>query len=231
MPIGGTAQTRYVQRLPAVRRRLEWDQTATSTAQTLLVFIVVDRSILRFAELPEDRLGDASLLIAAMRSHWLLLLSFVVLVATLRSRELLRLRWGDLSGRLRWFAAAPLLFLVWRRAAGAYDFVFAEWHTIDRLLLVALALAALARPVALFGVVLLVRVLAAPVVSTIVAPGTNIDELAVLILLVIAVAALLRSRSESFVVPAVVPVMLAAFGAQFFLPGAVMEILSPPRKF
>ena len=202
-------------------RRLAWDHTATSTLALLVAFVVVDRVTLRFAELGDDRLDDPSLLLAAVRSHWLITAGFVVVVLALGPRRLVATRWSDLHGQLRWFAAIPLAFLVWRRAAGAYDFVFAEWHVFDRLLLVAFALAALARPVALLGVVVVARILVAPVVATIAAPGVNIDELIVLVLLILAVAALLTSRSPTFSSPAVVPVMVAAFGAQFFLPGRI----------
>jgi hypothetical protein len=76
---------------------LHEDKIFLSALATLLIFVVVDRLMLRFARISSDAFSDDSLLLSSLRSHWLLYILGVLLVAALGRMRLLSTTWADVG--------------------------------------------------------------------------------------------------------------------------------------
>ncbi|MDY7105866.1 MAG: hypothetical protein S0880_32170, partial [Actinomycetota bacterium] len=190
----------------------------------LAVSVVVDRIGRRLADLPVDRLDDASLTVAAVRSSPLVIgggIAVLVAVA-IAGRGRLLVRWSDLEhGRAQQVLVALCGgLLAWRYSTTAYDYLFGQWHTVDRVLLVVLALAAILRPVALLGLIPVVRIVRAPfLVPFAFSPAQNVDQLLLLVLAVIAAGFLVHAVSGRSVAPSVLGLTVAVVAMHFFVPG------------
>lgn len=202
-----------------VRRLTASHATAFSAAATLAVFVLVDRSANQIAQFPTARYNDSSLFLAGARSNIVLIVLIIGLLVAIDPRRLFALRWEDIGSPLRRLAVVLIVVLLWRRLMAPYDYLHGEWHLVDRALLAACGLAALARPIALLPFVFLTRVLVAPVTGLVFAPGDNIEILPVMMLMAIVAGALLATSTTWYRSESVVSVMLAAVGAQFFVPG------------
>ena len=127
----------------------------------LLVYRALELLVMRGYRLPADSYSQPFLLLEALVEAWpwpprslsdaaaLLALSALIVLAARRWRRLL-CRWSDFdaTGALRPFVIAVAAAAAWSFATYRYNLYFDQSHWADRLLLVALAAAALRRPAA-----------------------------------------------------------------------------------
>lgn len=191
---------------------------------TFALFTVVEHLARATAVVTAADLGRPSLLVAAASQRWWALVPLAVgavAAAVLRPRRLLA-PWGELEqGRaLRWFAGVLVVLLTWQASCYPYNWLAGRLHGADRLVVVALAAAALARPAFLVPFAVVVRIVAEQFLLPFDTPaGRNIDDLLVLVVLAVAAGHLVylitgRNRTA--------PVLLvagAALAAHFFVPG------------
>lgn len=211
--------------LKLVRGR--WRRAATvipAPAAMLVLAVGIEVAARRLARAPDSQLDATSLTLAAVRANPALvgLAVAAVAVVALAGRRGIGLAWGDLEhGRqLQLLAGLAAALLAWRYSTTGYDYLFATWHTADRLLLVLVAAAAVARPVALLPLVVLVHVLEAPfLVPFGFFPGQNIDQLLVLVLAVVAAACLYAMITGDARTAPVLTLLVAVVAAHFFVPG------------
>ncbi|MDH3293708.1 MAG: hypothetical protein OER95_05240, partial [Acidimicrobiia bacterium] len=134
-------------------------------------------------------------------------------------------RWDaiDHGDALRRFAIPILALVAWYGSTYEYNYVLDRWHLVDRLLVVALAIGATARPIALVPLVIQARLVAGQFLVPLgVSAGYNIGDLLAIVLLVLAagfIVAATTSIGRWSIGSAVVPVVAAAVAAHFFVPG------------
>ncbi len=191
---------------------------------TFTLFTVVEHLARAAAVVTAADLGRPSLLVAAAGQRWWALAPLAAgaaAAAVLRPRRLLA-PWGELEqGRaLRWFTGVLVVLLAWQASCYPYNWLAGRLHGVDRLAVVVLAAAAVARPAFLVPFALVVRIMAEQFVLPFDTPaGRNIDDLLVLVVLAVAAGHLVyvvtgRNRTA--------PVLLvagAALTAHFFIPG------------
>lgn len=195
-----------------------------ATFLTLVVFVLIDQTTRRFARVSIGRMNTDLLGWEAFRSQPALglLLAMTFGVVLLLRRDQVLVSWTELDNGRRLRAGVGVIMVVvsWRLVAGPFNYLFGEWYVLDRILLVVFVGAALVRPVGVLFVIGQVRLLQAPLRAPDFAhPGLNIEELAILIVAIVAAVVLLTMAWPRYRSAAALPIMLAAFGAQFFLPG------------
>lgn len=187
-------------------------------------YVVLDVGTRWMSRVDGFRLDDPVLLIGALASQPL---AWGVGVAgasalILRSRERLLTKWGELDrGRLlRWLVVPGLALLTWQDVLYDYNFVVDQTHLVDRSLMAALGVAALARPVFLVPFALQSRIVAEQfTVPFNTRFAQNIDELLVISLLVIAAVHLAYVVTASSDSSPAIPLLGAAVAAHYFIPG------------
>lgn len=191
---------------------------------TFVLFTVVEHLARASAVVAAADLDRPSLVVAVAGHRWWALAPLAVgavAAAVLQPRRLL-VRWGGLEqGRaLRWFAGVLVVLLAWQASCYPYNWLAGRFHGADRLIVLALAAAALARPAFLVPFAVVVRIVADQFVLPFDTPaGRNIDDLLVLVVLAVAAGHLVyvvtgRNRTA--------PVLLvagSALAAHFFIPG------------
>lgn len=161
-----------------------------------LAFFVVDRSVLALARLPEGDVESSVLVLRALQDHTPIAiagLAAFVFCFIFRRPELF-IRWNDLEhGQiLRQLATPVVVLLAWRYSTYDYNFIAEQWHWIDRILLISLAFAAIARPVFLIPLAFHLRVILQQFLYPVgVSMETNITDLLVMLLLAMACGHLL----------------------------------------
>lgn len=135
---------------------------APRIALTLLAFVLVDRALLYGLRLPETTYQGPIIALAALRQPRTLAgaASLAAIVGLLRWRHPAGLRrllagWGDDPDTAsdRRFAAFLTTLLVYLLLSSSKNAYFGQAYVVDRLLIVALAVAAWFRPVAIIGLV------------------------------------------------------------------------------
>ncbi len=198
-----------------------------SVVAFFLVYLIVDRLTGTLTELAEVDLARRSLIVAAVQRRlvwWIVVVAALAVAIGVRSdiRRRLTGRWTELDhgATLRLLAAPLIVFLAWKGALYPFNVYADQLHLLDRLLIVALAVAALSRPALLIPFALQFRVISAQTVFPFqTSAARNIDEMPVIVLLVIGVAHLLfvvtGRRSTSLVVLAIGAVV----ASHFYIPG------------
>lgn len=213
-----------------MQRRLiaPWNPTdVVPVIAFFVLYLVVDRLTGTLSDLAEVDLGRWSLTVAAVGHRsitWagLVAAGGILLVISPGIRGRATRPWAELDhgSTLRLLAAPLVVFLVWRGALYPYNVYADQFHLLDRVLLVALAAAALWRPALLIPFALQFRVISAQTVFPFhTTAAQNIDQLPVIALLLIAAGHLLfvltGRRSTSLVLLGVG----TAVAAHFYIPG------------
>jgi len=191
---------------------------------TFALFTVVEHLTRAAAALTPPDLGRPSLLAAAVTHRWWALAPLVVgagAAAVFRPHRLLA-SWGELEqGRaLRRFAGMLVVLLAWLASCYRYNWLAGRLHGADRMAVVALAAAALARPAFLVPFAVAVRVMAEQFVLPFDTPaGRNIDDLLVLVVLAVAAGHLVYVATGRNRTAPVLLVAGSALAAHFFVPG------------
>lgn len=197
---------------------------AGATVAALLMFWTLDVLTRRLATIPSADLDTPLLIVAAAAAHPGVFGLFIIVLAGLAwrfSRRLL-MRWSELEHGRRLQAAASLVMatVVWRLTTSPRNFLYDEWYTADRVLLVMFLIAATLRPAAMVLVVIETRLLQAPLrAPPFPEPGLNIDELAVQFLIILVAVTMLVIVTNKRETSAALPITTAVVAAQFFLPG------------
>lgn len=208
----------------STEQRTDASGLTVAVIATLVVYVAIDLLTRRLSDVPGEHLSTRFIPWTAFSEHPVVavlgIIAASILVVFVRGRVLLR--WTDLANgrRLQLAAGVVMIVLTWRLVAAPYNYFFDEWYTIDRLLLVLLVAFAMTRPVALLLVIAQIRMLQSPLrAPAFLHPGLPIDELAVVVVTVLAAMVVLTVVSKRYASSAALPILLAAFGAQFFLPG------------
>lgn len=121
---------------------------------------------------------------------------------------------------LRWLALPLVLFTVWELSFYEFNYLLDQWHAVDRLVLIVLAVGVWFRPAVLVPFVLQARIIAGqftePFGTT---AGENIGELLLVALLVIAAIHIVVALTDESESASAVLVLGAAITTHFFLPG------------
>ena len=191
---------------------------------TFALFTMVEHLARAAATVTEADLGRPSLLAAAAAHRWWALVSLVAgagVAVLLRPRRLLA-PWGDLEqGRaLRRFTGVLVVLLAWQASCYPYNWLAGRLHGADRVVVVALAAASLARPAFLVPFAVAVRIMAEQFVLPFDTPaGRNIDDLLVLVVLAVAAGHLVYVVTGRNRTAPVLLVAASALAAHFFIPG------------
>lgn len=189
------------------------------------VYLVLDRLIRAAARMSADTVKHSVLVtgaIAESPSAWLVVAAALVVGATWQ-RSRLWAAWDvfDRGPVVRGVAAVPLALVTWLSSTYHYNYLAGQWHAIDRLLVIVLAVASFQRPVFLIPFALEARVISAQfVVPFGTVAGPNIDAL--LITLLIGFAALhvgyvLTGSPRS---ASIVMLLSTVLASHFFVPGS-----------
>lgn len=193
-------------------------------ASFFLAYVVIDLITRNLANYDTEAAGGPSLLYAALRSNLAtaLVSGLVIAIAIWQRPERWLSPWTDLErGKELRRLIAPLLFLLtWQSAFHQYNYLLERAHLGDRVLVVALAVAALQRPLFLIPFVLQSRVIAEQFglpYGTLAAQ--NVDELLLVVLLAVVGAHLVYVATGRIDSAPVVLVICAALATFFFIPG------------
>jgi hypothetical protein len=209
-------------RLPALGDGVRRD--VLHLALLFTAFVVVDRLLASFATLPPDRLFSPVLMVQAgieNRLAFTLMLLAAGSVAFLGYPRTVA-RWDalDHGSVLRAFGSIITLWLAWRASAYHFNYVLDAWHGLDRMLVVALAMASVARPIFLLPFVAEVRVVngqfAYPLGTTF---GQTFDEMLLIVLIVLGCAYVLHVATGRRDSSAVLLVWSTVVAAHLFEPG------------
>lgn len=188
------------------------------------VFAALDRWTGRIATVEAADLERVSLTWAAAGNRWWLLLALLVLAGAgfiLRPTAMLA-RWSDLEHgqAIRTVAVVLCGLLAWQASLYSVNFIAGRVHGIDRLLVVALALAVAARPVAIVPFVLQVRIVNEQFLHPFdTSAAKNNDELLLLALLAVAASHVILVLTGRNNTSATVLITSAAVATHFFVPG------------
>lgn len=191
---------------------------------TFAAFTVVEHAIRSLAVLRIEDLGRFSLIGAALADRWWIAgpLAVAAAAALVLCRPRLLTAWPTLEqGRaLRWLAGTAIVILAWQSSIYDYNWMAGRLHLLDRLLVVALAAGALARPVLLVPFALVVRIVneqfVFPFATT---AGRNIDDFLVLVVLAVAAGHLVYVVTGRNRTSPVLLVVATALASHFFVPG------------
>lgn len=121
---------------------------------------------------------------------------------------------------LRWFATPIVVISAWFGATYEFNYFVDQWHAVDRVLLVALAVGAWFRPIVLLAFVLQARVIAGQFGIPLGALASqNISELLMIVLLVIVAMYLVSALTGTSETSAVMLVLGTVVATHFFVPG------------
>jgi hypothetical protein len=186
-------------------------------------FLAIDRVTRLLSRLTDADIARRVLLVRVVRDRPVMIAVVLAVGATaLVLRPRLRAGWDAFEhGReLRWFALPIVVLLSWSGSMYGFNFEAGQWHTIDRLLVVALAAAVWRWPVALVPYVLQVRIVSHQFdhgFAT--AAGQNIDELLVMALVCIAAVVIVTAVLDIDDTSWVLLLLMALIASHFFLPG------------
>ncbi len=214
-------------RRPGVINRLLASDQPVDLAHAVAVFAVfgVTYAVIRRASAASSTEFDRPVLLvgAAMANP----LPFAILAAGAGLAVALRhhrvwCQWSALEGGrvMRNLMAPVAVVLAWQGSLYGYNFVLDSWNAVDRMLVVALAVACWFRPVFLVPLALQSLIIAHQFVTPLESvAGQNIDSLPVLVLVAIAAGHLWFIASGRSDTSPVVLVISAALATHFFLPG------------
>jgi hypothetical protein len=201
--------------------------TPLEAAHVLVLFVVVvalHRVTDAAADYPRGGMDAPVLLVSAIRHApvaWFLLAA-VTAVGVVWRRQRLWIRWRDLDhGQALRLACAPFLAaLVWIAALYPENYLAGRWHALDRLLVVALAVMSLCRPVFVLAFAVQVSVVLHQFSAAIGSQaGTNIDGLLVTLLLPVVAVVVLHAATAYRATAAVLLAWATILAAHFFVPG------------
>jgi hypothetical protein len=190
----------------------------------VVVYAGLERATRSIAVVGADDLRRFSLVAAAAADRWWLVVMVAVAAtaAVARSPRRMLATWSALEQghALRLLAGAVVVVLAWQSSLYDENWLAGRTHTLDRCLVVVLAIAAIARPVFLVPFALVVRVVNEQfLVPFGTSAGRNIDDLLVMAVLVIAAGHLLFVVTGRNRTAPVVLLTTAALAAHFFIPG------------
>ena len=211
-------------------RVVDATRNAVPFAGLLVTVVVLDRATLALTGLAGDDVFSSSLLLASIERN--LIFWVVAIVAVFVGGVLLAVS-GDGNGRLlepwsalengsvlRWLSALLIVYTTWVGAFGSFNFFSNELYLFDRGLLVALALLAFWRPVALLPLVVVARVLSEQTLFPFVNPAVqNIDDLLAFALLIVAAGHLWYVATGRRETSPILLGLITLLAAHFYLPG------------
>ena len=206
----------------AVDRLMSW--LPLDVVALVAVYFVVDRTFQSMVELTGADLERPSLLAASIGHRWWVWVAVALVAAVVFwwQPERIRSPWSALEQgtALRLLTVPVVVMLVWTAAAYPVNFVAGQVHWSDRLLVVALGLAALWRPAFLLPLALQIRVVIEqtliPFDNTVAA---NVIELPVLALLILGAGHLLFVVSGRHSTSPIILLMTALVATHFYIPG------------
>jgi hypothetical protein len=187
-------------------------------------FVIFDRWSGAIAVIEPASLQRFSLTWAAIEHRWWLLAPLVglLLVGLATRRDEMVAPWTALEHGSALRVAASVLagLLAWQSSLYGVNFLAGQLHGADRVLVVLLAVAVIARPVAIVPFVVVVRVINEQFLYPFdTAAAKNIDELLVLALLSVAAAHVVYVVTGRNATSASLLITSAAIASHFFLPG------------
>lgn len=189
------------------------------------IYLVLDRLTRAAARISSDTIHHRVFLAgAAIESPaaWLAL-SALLVGATMWRRARLFSPWLvlDQGATLRWMCGVTVALTSWLAAVYQYNFLADQWHILDRLTIVALALASLHRPTFLVPLALAVRVASAQFVLPFgTVAGPNIDALLATALTGFAALHLRYALTGVTRSASIVLLLSTMVASHFFVPGA-----------
>ncbi|NNE13072.1 MAG: hypothetical protein HKN41_12600 [Ilumatobacter sp.] len=187
-------------------------------------FTILDRLISAASSLEADDGEQAVLIAAATLRNLLPTIALIVVVGVVVAMGGPRARAGwrsmDQGEVWRWMVIPWITTLAWYATTADYNFMLGQWHTFDRLLIVAMAVAAVAHPLLLVPFVFQLQVVASQHQLTFgSSPSAGVDRLAVVAILVVATTFLFVVASgEDDTSPGLLLLGMAV-AAHFFAPG------------
>jgi hypothetical protein len=190
----------------------------------LPIYVVVDQATQQMASLTATEVANPVLAVTAARANPLFfaLLTGLLTVVAVAGRGRLHMGWADLdNGAVLRLFVAPIVFLhTWRAITLDVDFITGQWHTIDRLLLLGLAIALLRWPILLIPWILEARLLNVPLEAVSGALSSqNIDELLIVVLIAVSAAFILAAASGVTSAGPALALASAAVANHFFVAG------------
>ena len=215
---------------PTIRRLERWllgggtYRDVGVVAAVVVAYVVLDRLTWATTRLDANDIFASSLTARALVDNPLpaVLLASILTSVGLAGRGRLLARWSGLEhgNALRWLATPMLVVLVWYGAFYEYNYLANHWHTTDRLLVLALGIAAWYRPVFLVPLAIVARVMSGQFVTFLDSTAAeNIGELVVVAVLVLAAMAVVAAATGEDESSAALLVVGAATAAHFFVPG------------
>ena len=212
------------------RSPLKWFLGHDTAREILLIiglfalYVALDLATRLLARVDSRYLDDPTLLIGAIQSQPVAYLAAglgVGVIIWIWPKRILS-PWNALEhGQvLMWLAVPLLVVLAWQGSLYEYNFLLGQTHVVDRLILVGLAAAAVARPMFLAPFAMQCRIMASQFNYPL---GTrsaqNIDELLVIALLAIAAIHLLFVLTEHRQTAPVLLLLTAAIASHYFVSG------------
>lgn len=196
----------------------------------LITVVVLDRATLTLADLAGDDVFSTSLLLASVQRNLIFWVVAAVAVfvggifLTVSGDGIRRLRepWHALENgtALRWLSAPLIIYTTWVGALGSFNYFSNQLYLVDRALLVAVALLAFWRPVALLPLVVLARVLSEQTLFPFFNPALqNVDDLPAFALLIVAAGHLWYVTTGRRETSPIILGLLTLLAAHFYLPG------------
>ena len=190
----------------------------------VIAFAVVDRLVARASQLGFGDGEQATLVGVALMRNWAPTAVLVIAVAVVIRLGGSRVRGGwssmDRGEVWRGLAIPWVIVAAWYGAAYEFNFMLGRWHVIDRTLVVALAVAAIAHPLFLLPFVLQTQIVASQLLLSFgAATARGADRLVIVAILVIATTWLLVMASGDDDTSPGLLLLVMAIGAHFFVPG------------
>lgn len=177
------------------------------------------------ARVSPDAVQHPVLVIRAMAENpiaWVVL-SASLSAALVSQRTRLFAGWAvfEQGAVLRGLTAVPLAMSAWLSSLYHYNFLAGQWHVADRLLVIALGVAALGRPVFLIPFAIAARIVAGQFVMPFgTVAGPNIDALLVTVLVGVAALHVLYVLTGIGRSAAIVLFVATVLASHFFVPGS-----------
>lgn len=190
----------------------------------LATFVALDRLTQAMVTLSAEDLESRWLTAAVFdgqRWLWLVMIAAGLIALTVRTSAMAA-SWSVLEygSALRWLTAPVIVLVAWHGSLYPYNFVAAQSHWLDRLLIMALAAAAVWRPAFLVPLVLQFRIITEQTLFPFSTAATkNILELPTIALLIVAAVHLRYVVSGRRDTAPVLLLIAAAVAAHFYIPG------------
>lgn len=187
-------------------------------------FVVLDRLLRATAALAGDDGSDPVLVAAAIARNWFpaVLIAVGIAGVLLIERDRITAGWScmEQGAVWRWMVAPWVVTLAWYTTTSGYNFVLGQWHLIDRLLILALAVAVAVHPLFLVPFVLQIQIFTSQHQLVLGAsPTAGTDRLAVAAIVVVAVTFLVASMTEVGDTAPGLLLLGIVVAAHFFAPG------------